>query len=36
MLLRGGGFEVEAIYGKGQTLTSPTLEGFTVNLDEIL
>ena len=35
MLLRDGGFEVEAIYRKGQTLTSPTLEGFTVNLDEI-
>ena len=36
MVLGEVGFEVEAIYGKGQALTSPTLEGFTVNLDEIL
>ena len=36
MVLGEAGFEVEAIYGKGHTLTSPTLEGFTVDLDEIL
>ena len=35
MLLGEAGFKVEAIYGKGQALTSPTLEDFTVNLDEI-
>ena len=35
MLLGEAGFEVEAIYGKGHTLTSPTLRGFEVNLDEI-
>ena len=29
------GFELEAIYGEGQTLTSPTLSGFSVNLDDI-
>ena len=28
-------FEVEAIYGEGQTLTSPTLAGFTADLNEI-
>ena len=28
-------FEVEAIYGEGQTMTSPTLAGFAVNLNEI-
>ncbi len=30
-----GAFEVEAIYGEGQTMTSPTLAGFTMDLDEI-
>ncbi len=35
MLLGEGGFEVEAVYGMGQTLTSPTLPGFAVELDEI-
>ncbi len=35
MLLGEGGFEVEAVYGMGQTLTSPTLPGFEVDLDEI-
>ena len=35
MLLGESGFELEAIYGKGQTLTSPTLRGFEVDLDEI-
>ena len=28
-------FEVEAIYGEGQTMTSPMLAGFAVNLNEI-
>ena len=28
-------FEVEAIYGEGQTMTSPTLTGFSVDLNEI-
>ena len=30
-----GAFEVEAIYGEGQTMTSPTLTGFSVGLNEI-
>ena len=29
------GFEVVDTYGEGETLTSPTLQGFTLNLDEI-
>ena len=29
------GFETAAIYGKGQTLTSPILPGFAVNLDDL-
>lgn len=29
------GFEVAAVYGRGQTLTSPTLPGFAVDLDEV-
>jgi Uma2 family endonuclease len=35
LLLRNGDFEEVGIYQKGQTLSSPTLEGFTLNLDEI-
>ncbi len=35
LLLRDGDFEEVGIYQKGQTLSSPTLEGFTLNLDEI-
>ncbi len=35
MLLGAGGFKVAAIYGEGDTLTSPTLEGLRLNLDEI-
>ena len=35
MLPGEDGFEVEAVYGKGQTLTSPTLPGFTADLDDI-
>ncbi len=35
VLLRGKNrFEVSGIYGKGQTLLSPSLEGFTVTLEE--
>ncbi len=29
------GFEVVDTYGEGETLTSPTLQGFTLNLDDI-
>ena len=36
VLLRGESrFEVSGIYGEGQTLSSPTLEGFSVALGEI-
>ena len=35
LLLGDHEFEEVSIYWKGQTLHSPTLEGFTVNLDEI-
>ena len=35
LLLGKEGYEVAGIYGEGQTLTSPTLEGFTLNLNEI-
>ncbi len=35
MALGEGGLETVAVYGKGQTLTSPTLSGFAVDLDEI-
>ena len=30
------GFELAEVYGEGQTLTSPMLEGFTLDLGEIL
>ncbi len=30
-----GAFEVVGLYGEGRTLTSPTLEGFTADLNEI-
>ena len=33
--LTEGAFEVEAIYGEGQAMTSPTLAGFTADLNEI-
>jgi len=33
--LDGGAFEVVGLYGEEQTLTSPTLEGFAVDLNEI-
>ena len=35
LLLDAGAFAEVARYGAGQTLTSPTLPGFTVNLDDI-
>ena len=35
LLLDAGAFAEVARYGAGQTLTSPTLAGFTVNLDDI-
>ena len=36
VLLRGESlFEVSGIYGEGQTLRSPTLEGFSVDLDAV-
>ena len=34
-LLGDAGFELAAIYGEGQTLTSPTLSGFSVDLDDL-
>ncbi len=33
--LAGNDFEVVALYGEGETMTSPTLQEFAVNLDEI-
>jgi len=36
LLPNEGSLEVANIYGEGDTLTSPTLEGLTVGLDEIL
>ena len=35
LALRDGVFEEAGVYGKGQTLTSPTLRGFRVDLDDI-
>ena len=35
LLLDNGDFAEVARYGAGQTLTSPTMAGFTVNLDDI-
>ncbi len=35
LLLGDDGYELMGIYGDGQTLTSPTLEGFTLNLRDI-
>ena len=35
LLLDAGVFDVAARYGPGQTLTSPTLPGFTANLDQL-
>lgn len=36
MQLGDGGFDVAASYGKGQRLTSPTLPGFAVDLNDLL
>ena len=35
LLLGTEGYEAIATYGAGQTLTSPTLTGFTLNIDDI-
>ena len=35
LLPNEGSLEVAAIYGKGDTLTSPMLEGFTLDLDQV-
>ena len=35
LLLGESGFDLVAVYGEGQMLASPTLEGFTFKLDEI-
>ena len=35
LLLGENGYEVTGIYAKGDTLTSPTLEGFSIDLNEI-
>jgi Uma2 family endonuclease len=36
MLLRDGDFRHMRVYGEGQSLSSTTLEGFTVDIDEIV
>ena len=36
MLLRDGDFRHMRVYGEGQSFTSTTLEGFTVDMDEIV
>lgn len=37
VMLRGvGGFEAAGIYGAGETLRSPTLEGFSIEVEEVL
>ena len=35
MFLREHGYEIDGIYGEGQTLASPTLEGFALEVKEI-
>lgn len=35
LLLREGGFEVAGTYGGGDTLTSPTLRGFELGIDDM-
>ena len=35
LLLGENGYDVAGVYTKGQTLTSPTLDGFSLKLDEI-
>ena len=36
MLLRDGDFRHMRVYGEGQTVSSTTLQGFTVEIDEIV
>lgn len=35
LILSENGYELAGIYGEGQTLTSPTLTGFSLNMDDI-
>ena len=35
LLMGEGGYDLMGIYGEGQTLTSPALPGFSLNLDDI-
>ena len=35
LILGENGYEVVGIYAKSDTLTSPTLEGFSIDLSEI-
>ena len=35
LLLGEDGYELAGIYGEGQTLTSPTLSGFSLNLNDV-
>ena len=35
LILGKNGYELAGIYGEGQTLTSPTLPGFSLTLDEV-
>ena len=35
MLLKDGVLDIEATYGEGDTVTSSTLEGFTIDVDDI-
>ena len=35
MLLKDGVLRLEATYGKGDTVTSSTLEGFAIDVDDL-
>ena len=35
MLLKNGVLRLEATYGEGDTVTSSTLEGFSVDVDDL-
>ncbi len=35
LILGENGYELSGIYGEGQTLTSPTLPGFSLNIDDL-
>jgi hypothetical protein len=35
MLLRDADFELLGVYGEGQSFSSSTLEGFTIDLDDV-